>query len=70
MAFIGIKQLPDFPIIRRIYFSTPEPERARVGAELQELYMAGKFEDILARVRPACPKMQRAISSRNRRDPT
>ena len=54
MAFIGIKQLPDFPIIRRISFSAPE--RARLGAELQELYGAVKFEDILARVEACLPK--------------
>ena len=56
MAFIGIKQLPDFPIIRRISFSTPVPERARMVAELQELYGAVKFEDILARVEACLPK--------------
>jgi len=56
VAFIGIKQLPDFPIIRRISFSTPAPERARLGAELRELYGAVKFEDILARVEACLPK--------------
>jgi hypothetical protein len=56
VAFIGIKQLPDFPIIRRISFTTPEPERARMVAELQELCVAGKFEAILSRVDACLPK--------------
>jgi hypothetical protein len=42
--------------IRRISFTTPAPERARLGAELQELYLAGKFEAILARVEACLPK--------------
>jgi len=32
------------------------PERARLGAELQELYRAGKFEEILSRVENCLPK--------------
>jgi len=47
-----LQQLP----IRRISFTTPAPEHARVGAELQELYMAGKFEEILFRVEACLPK--------------
>jgi len=45
-------QLP----IRRISFTTPAPERARLGAELQELYRAGKFDEILASVETCLPK--------------
>ncbi len=33
--------------IRRITFTTHAPERARLSAELQELYRAGKFDEIL-----------------------
>jgi hypothetical protein len=56
VAFIGIKQLPDFLIIRRISFTTPAPERARVGAEQHELYVAGKFEQILSLIENCLPK--------------
>ncbi|VVB67877.1 Uncharacterised protein [uncultured archaeon] len=49
------KQVRDFPI-RRISFTTPAPERARLGAELQELYGAGKFEEILSSVDACLPK--------------
>ncbi len=45
-------QLP----IRRISATTPAPERARLGAELQELYGAGKFDEILSRVEACLPK--------------
>ncbi len=37
----------------------PAPERARLAAELQELYRAGKFDEILARV-DACLPRERA----------
>jgi hypothetical protein len=42
--------------IRRISFTTPAPERARLGAELQELYHAEKFDEILASVDACLPK--------------
>ena len=42
--------------IRRISFVTPAPERARLGAELQELYGVGKFDEILASVEVRLPK--------------
>jgi len=42
--------------IRRISFTTPAPERARLGAELQEQYGAGKFDEILAQVDANLPK--------------
>jgi hypothetical protein len=42
--------------IRRISFATPAPERARLVAELQELYGTGKFEDTLSRVEDCLPK--------------
>jgi hypothetical protein len=49
---VHLQHLP----IRRISFTTPAPERARLGAELQEHYVAGKFEEILARVQACLPK--------------
>lgn len=45
-------QLP----IRCVSFTTAAPERARLGAELQELYGAGKFDEILAIVESCLPK--------------
>ena len=42
--------------IRRISFSTPEPERARLVAELKAHYQAGKFEEILSSVEACLPK--------------
>ncbi|MCX6676481.1 MAG: Eco57I restriction-modification methylase domain-containing protein [Methanothrix sp.] len=47
-----LKYLP----IRRISFTTPAPERARLGAELQQLYAEGKFAEILAQVEACLPK--------------
>ncbi|MCX6677623.1 MAG: N-6 DNA methylase [Methanothrix sp.] len=47
-----LKQLP----IRRISFTTPAPERARLGAELQQLCAEGKFTEILAQVVACLPK--------------
>ena len=44
-----------FPI-RRISFTTPAPERARLVAELQQLYSEGKHDEILAQVRSLLPK--------------
>ena len=45
----------DLPI-RRISFTTPAPERARLGAELQQLYAEGKHAEILAQVEACLPK--------------
>ncbi|MCX6672518.1 MAG: Eco57I restriction-modification methylase domain-containing protein, partial [Methanothrix sp.] len=42
--------------IRRISFTTPAPERARLGTELQQLYADGKFSEILAQVDACLPK--------------
>ena len=42
--------------IRRISFSTPEPERARMVAELKSSYQARKFEEILINVEACLPK--------------
>ena len=42
--------------IRRISFTTPAPERARLGAELQQLYAGGKDSEILAQVDACLPK--------------
>jgi len=42
--------------IRRISFTTPAPERARLGAELQQLYTDGKHAKILALVDACLPK--------------
>ena len=36
--------------------STPAPERARLGAELQQLYADGKFSELLAQVDACLPK--------------
>jgi hypothetical protein len=45
-------QLP----IRRISFTTPAPERARLGAELQQLYADGKHAEIGPLVDACLPK--------------
>jgi len=42
--------------IRRISFTTPAPERARLGAQLQQLYADGKHVEILAQVDACLPK--------------
>jgi hypothetical protein len=47
-----LHQLP----IRRISFTTSAPERARLGAELQQLYADGKYAEILAQVDSCLPK--------------
>ena len=47
-----LKYLP----IRRISFTTPAPERARLGAELQQLYANDKHAEILAQVEACLPK--------------
>jgi hypothetical protein len=47
-----LHQLP----IRRISFTTPAPERARLGAQMQQLYADGKHADILAQVDSCLPK--------------
>ena len=49
---VFVEQTP----IRRISFSTPAPERARLGAELQQLYADGKHAEILDRVDACLPK--------------
>jgi hypothetical protein len=42
--------------IRRISFTTPAPERARLGAEMQQLYANDKHAEILAQVEACLPK--------------
>ena len=42
--------------IRRISFTTPAPERARLAAELQQLYAEGKHDEILAGVESCLPR--------------
>ena len=42
--------------IRRISFTTPAPERARLAAELQQLYAEGKHDKILAGVESCLPR--------------
>jgi len=37
--------------IRRISFTTPAPERARLEAELQQLYAEGKLAPLRERIR-------------------
>ncbi|OPY48940.1 MAG: hypothetical protein A4E49_03311 [Methanosaeta sp. PtaU1.Bin112] len=37
-------------------YSTPAPERARLGAELEQLYAGGKLAEILAAVEACLPK--------------
>lgn len=48
--------LISFLISRRISFTTPAPERARLVAELQQLYADDKFAEILAQVEACLPK--------------
>jgi len=43
-------------LIRSIYFTTPAPERARLGTELQQLYAQGDFAEILSQVDVCLPK--------------
>ena len=42
--------------IRRITFTTPAEERARLGAQLQDLYAQEKYEEILAAVQDCLPQ--------------
>jgi len=42
--------------IRRISFTTPAEERARLGTELQDLYAQEKYEEILAAVQECLPQ--------------
>jgi type I restriction-modification system DNA methylase subunit len=42
--------------IPKFKFSTPAPERARLGAELEQLYAEGKHAEILAQVEACLPK--------------
>ena len=43
-------------MIRRISFTTPAEERARLGAELQGLYAQGKHDEILAALDSCLPR--------------
>ncbi|NPV61317.1 MAG: N-6 DNA methylase [Methanotrichaceae archaeon] len=54
--FLGqyVSQLP----IRRISFTTPEPERSALVQELKDLYAADQFDQILARVEDLLPQDQ------------
>ncbi len=56
--------------IRRISFTTPAEERARLGAELQDLYAAGKHDEILAAVDSCLPQDEAGnfIAGRERSD--
>ncbi|MDD4161290.1 MAG: TaqI-like C-terminal specificity domain-containing protein [Methanothrix sp.] len=47
-----VERLP----IRRISFTTPAPERARLGAELQQFYADGEYAEVLAQVDSCLPK--------------
>jgi len=47
-----VERLP----IRRISFTTPVPERTRLGTELQQLYADGKFAEIGPLVEACLPK--------------
>jgi len=49
---VNLKSLP----IRCISFTTPAPERTRLGTELQQLYAEGKHADILGQVEACLPK--------------
>jgi hypothetical protein len=49
---VFVEQTP----IRRISFTTPAPERARMGADLQQLFAEGKHAEILAQVEACLPK--------------
>jgi len=46
----------NFIPLRRISFTTPASERARLGAQLQQLHADGKHADILAQVDACLPK--------------
>jgi hypothetical protein len=52
-----LKQLP----IRCISFTTPAPERARLGAQMQQLYAEGKFTEIGPLVDACLPKDEAGI---------
>jgi hypothetical protein len=45
-----------FKITRIVDSTTPAPERARLGAELEQLYANGKHAEILAQVKACLPK--------------
>ena len=61
--------LADLPI-RRISFTTPAEERARLGAELQDLYAQEKYDEILAAVNDCLPQDEAGgfIAERERSD--
>ena len=44
----SLEQLPVFDIIPHLLSPPPTPERARLGAELQQLYADGKYAEIRA----------------------
>ena len=48
LSFLFQKKTKTDNIIRRISVATPAPERARLGAELQQFYADGKQAEILA----------------------
>jgi hypothetical protein len=56
--------------IPKFTLATPAPERARLGAELQQLYADGKFTEILAQVDACLPKDEagNSIASQERSD--
>ena len=56
--------------IRRISFTTPAEERARLGAELQDLYSQGKHDEILAVVNDSLPQDEAGnfVAERERSD--
>jgi hypothetical protein len=43
--------------------TTPAPERARLVAELEQLYAEGKHAEILAQVDACLPKLEKATLS-------
>ncbi len=52
---VSTREIASLPAIH-FNSNTPEPERARLVAELKALYQAGKFEEILASVEACLPK--------------
>jgi hypothetical protein len=70
-AFAQLKgsDIASFPI-RRISFTTPAEERARLGAELQDLYGRGKHDEILAAVNDCLPQGEAGnfVAERERSD--
>ncbi len=52
---VSTKEIASLPAIQFV-FTTPAPERARLGAELRQLYADGKHAEILAQVDACLPK--------------